>query len=82
MKESERKEAKKVFGGKAGKAILKQMANTFTPGEGLQDQINSRFKDILLEIYIDQVFVRFFKVRIARKFSISALSERYFYSLF
>ena len=52
MKESERKEAKKAFGGKAGKAILKQMANTFTPGEGLQDQINSRFKDILLEIFI------------------------------
>jgi len=49
VKESERKEAKKVFGGKAGKAILKQMANTFTPGEGLQDQINSRNKGGLSE---------------------------------
>merc|ERR1712227_184239 len=49
VKESGRKEAKKVFGGKAGKAILKQMANTFTPGEGLQDQINSRNKGGLSE---------------------------------
>jgi len=38
----EREEARKLFGGKAGKKLLDEMKNTFTPGEELERNIKAR----------------------------------------
>jgi len=38
----ERDEARKLFGGKAGKKLLDEMKNTFTPGEELERNIKAR----------------------------------------
>ena len=43
MKQSEKKEAKRIFGGKAGSKLLKEMGNTFTPGEDLEHNINAMY---------------------------------------
>jgi len=41
VKQSEKKEAKRIFGGKAGSKLLNEIGNTFTPGEDLEHNISA-----------------------------------------
>ena len=54
----ERDEARKLFGGKAGKKLLDEMKNTFTPGEELERNIKARLIFYFREkIYINIISI-------------------------
>ena len=54
----EREEARKLFGGKAGKKLLDEMKNTFTPGEELERNIKARLIFYLREneVYLYDIY--------------------------
>lgn len=43
VKQAEKVAAKRIFGGTSGTKLLKEMENTFVPGEELDNQISARY---------------------------------------